>query len=276
MTGETWLRHAQDVLSHSLDARVDARLFLSRALNAPLGRLLLHLHEELPESVLSLCERMLERRVAGEPAQYILGETYFMGLRFAVNGDVLTPRQDTEQLAENAIEEINAHHLPDALDLCTGSGALAVSLAKYTRAQVSASDLSVDALAVAAQNARENGVQVRFFQGDLLAPVKSAGLSFSLIVCNPPYLTAQDMEALQSEVACEPRMALYGGEDGLAFYRRLAVDAAAVLKPHGRLMMEIGCAQAEAVCALFHASGYQTTVRKDLNHLDRVVVARLP
>ena len=274
MTGEMWLRRAQDALFPSPDARADARLFLTRALNVPPGRLLLHLHEELPGDVLSLCESMLARRAAGEPSQYILGEAYFMGLRFAVNPHVLIPRQDTELLAEAAIAEINARSLPDVLDLCTGSGALAVCLAKYTGAQVSASDLSADALSVAAQNSRENGVQVRFFQGDLLAPIRSAGLTFSLIVCNPPYLTAQDMGALQSEVAREPRMALDGGADGLAFYRRLTQDAAAVLKLDGRLMMEIGCAQAEAVCALFHACGYQTAVHKDLNRLDRVVVVR--
>ena len=145
-----------------------------------------------------------------------------------------------------------------------------MSLKKLGNLRVAATDISSDALCVAADNARRNGAQIDFLQGDLLDALPD-GQAFDLIVCNPPYLTAQEMDGLQPEVRREPKLALLGGADGLAFYRRLAQEAGKFLNPGGALLIEIGCAQGESVPALF--SDWKAKVLKDLNGLDRVVQA---
>ena len=198
-----------------------------------------------------------------------------MGLKFAVDSRVLIPRQDTETLCEQALTFLRGYTGAEVLDLCTGSGAIAISVARLQPGlRVAATDMSSDALSVASENAHLNGVYVRFMQGDLFEPV--AGERFDAILCNPPYLTADDMVHLQTEVACEPRMALFGGEDGLMFYRRLAHEVYRHLKPGGYALFEVGDGQAaeglrlmreNAMCA---ASG---TV-KDLPGVERVVWIR--
>jgi len=146
-----------------------------------------------------------------------------------------------------------------------------VALARLGGLAVTATDISAGALALARENARQNEVSLALYEGDLFDALP-AGLRFPLITCNPPYLTAQDMENLQPEVRREPALALFGGADGLDFYRRLAGEAPARLVPGGALLMEIGSAQGEAVCALF--SGWNPKILRDLNGLDRVVLAQ--
>ena len=206
----------------------------------------------------------ISRRLAGEPLQYILGEWEFMGLPFEVGPAALIPRQDTETLCEAALGWLRDRPGAAVLDLCCGSGCIGVSLGRLAGARVAFSDVSPQALALAARNARRNGVEGRFFESDLLTHVPGV---YDLIACNPPYLTGAEMESCQRELTYEPALALYGGEDGLDFYRRLAAGWQAHVAIGGRLLMEIGASQGAAVCRLFPGA----TVLKDIRGLDRVV-----
>ncbi|MBR2571261.1 MAG: peptide chain release factor N(5)-glutamine methyltransferase [Clostridia bacterium] len=244
----------------------DADWLLCDALRCGRGGLRLRMQEELSPDLLDALNQALERRLTGEPLQYIEGFAWFMGHRFLVTKDVLIPRPDTEILAEEAIR-LAGDRNPAVLDLCTGSGAIACSVAlACTGAQVIASDISPNALRVAKENARELGAKVEFLQGDLFEPVR--GAKFGLIACNPPYLSAEDMRCLSGEVRHEPRLALEGGEDGLAFYRRIAEEVRDYLVPGGALLLEVGAGQAQAVLALL---GGGRTIR-DFNGIERVVV----
>ncbi len=207
--------------------------------------------------------KAVARRLAGEPLQYILGEWEFMGLPFSVGPEALIPRQDTETLCEAALGWLKTRPGASVLDLCCGSGCIGVSLAKLGGAQVAFADVSPEALALAKRNAEKNGVDGGFFESDLFDRVPGV---YDLIACNPPYLTAAEMEGCQKELTFEPALALFGGEDGLAFYRRLAGEWEAHVRPGGLLLMEIGCTQGSAVQKLFP----DAKIMKDLCGLDRV------
>jgi len=217
---------------------------------------------------------LLLSRANREPVQYLLGEQNFYGLRFRVTPDVLIPRQETEELCEWGLKFLKKHPAPHVLDLCTGSGAIAVTISrKCLRAQVTASDLSEGALRVAQKNALSNGASVRFLQGDLWEPL--CGMTFDLILSNPPYIPTQDCETLQPEVMREPRMALDGGKDGLDFYRRIADGAGEHLNPGGMIAVELGVGEAEDVAELFRRAGLaDVEIRKDLYGVERMVGAR--
>ena len=229
------------------DAALDARLLLAHLLSTSHLALTLDGGREIGADVLQAYGAMLVRREAREPLQTITGEASFMGMAFCVTPDVLIPRQDTEILCEEALRRL-AGKRAKALDVGTGSGALAVAIALLSRAEVTAVDVSEDALCVARENARRLGAEIRFLQGDLYAPVGDE--RFDMIVSNPPYISREEMERLMPEVQREPKLALYGGEDGLDFYRRLAKDAAKHLRPGGCILLEIGYRQKEAVEAL--------------------------
>ena len=192
---------------------------------------------------------------------------------FFVNESVLVPPSGYRNTLRTCVaihaKSILFHR---ALDLCTGSGALATALAVLGNMQMDAADISRDALAVARQNARENKAEVTFYCGDLWDALPS-GAQYDLIVCNPPYLTQNEMGEISVEVAKEPSLALYGGQDGLDFYRRLAAGGRSFLAPGGCLMMEIGSKQGKSVPALFE-TGYETSVYQDINGLPRVVRAQ--
>ena len=215
-------------------------------------------------------EAMLERREAREPMQYILGSVGFMGLEFHVEPAVLVPRPDTEILCEEALSRIRPGMR--VLDIGTGSGALAVSIAHHApECHVTAVDVSDAALAVAAGNARANGAAVRFVKSDLLAAL--AGEVFDVIVSNPPYISRQEMDALMPETRREPALALFGGEDGLDFYRRICREAPAQLREGGCLLLEIGWRQREAVSALVREAVGEPFALKDYGDNWRVVGA---
>ncbi|MDD3537397.1 MAG: peptide chain release factor N(5)-glutamine methyltransferase [Bacillota bacterium] len=229
---------------------------------------------------------LLRRRTGGTPLQYILGGTVFMGIPLTVNESVLIPRQDTELLAEEALKELSRltrflkHH--KVLDLCTGSGALAIALAKLDHnVRVTATDLSSEALEVARKNAEAAGVAdaIRFCRGDLFEAVKGQG-PFELILSNPPYIASDVIDTLAVEIRDhEPRMALDGGADGLDLIRRILKDAPDHLKPGGLLLMEIGYDQGPAVQALVSAMGVpfvRSRILRDLGGNDRVLKARKP
>ena len=254
------------------DAEVDARLLLSHLLGESPLAMALSGERELGEEIRIAYGAMLRRREAREPLQTITGEAGFMGLTFAVTGDVLIPRPDTEILCEEAIRRLSLSE-GRALDLGTGSGALAVSLALLSRASVTAVDVSAPALAVARENARRLGADVRFLQGDLFAPVE--GERFDVIVSNPPYIARSEMDELMPEVRREPELALFGGEDGLDFYRRICARAADFLLPGGCLLLEIGWQQKEAVEALLREYVGEPFAMKDYGGNWRVVGAVL-
>ena len=206
----------------------------------------------------------IARRLGGEPLQYVLGEWEFMGLPFLVGPGALIPRQDTETLCEAALAWLKDR--PDArvLDLCCGTGCIGVSLAKLVGVRVTFADVSPEALGYVRRNAARNGVDGVFYESDLLARVPGV---YDLIACNPPYLSAAEMKACQKELTFEPALALYGGEDGLGFYRRLAAEWAEHVASGGLLLMEIGAAQGAAVQKLFPGA----RIIKDICGLDRVV-----
>ncbi|MBO2515682.1 MAG: peptide chain release factor N(5)-glutamine methyltransferase [Clostridiales bacterium] len=228
--------------------------------------------DEVPPDMERAFLALLERRDRREPLQYITGEQWFMGLPFAVTESVLIPRYDTEAMCEEAIGRIpeNAR----VLDLCTGSGAIAVAVKKARPdIEMYASDLSAEALSVAKENAAKNGCDISFFEGDLFAPFK--GIRFDIILSNPPYIPAGELAGLQREVQLEPRMALDGGGDGLCFYRRIAAEAPSHLKPEGLLILETGDGQEKDVSALLRKDFDQIECRRDLSGRIRSVWARL-
>ena len=203
------------------------------------------------------------RRLQGEPLQYILGEWEFMGLPFFVGPGALIPRQDTETLCEAALKWLKNRPGAKVLDLCCGTGCIGVSLSKLGGASVAFADISADALTLARRNAQRNGVDGAFYESDLLAGVPGV---YDLVACNPPYLTADEMAGCQRELTYEPALALYGGPDGLDFYRRLAAEWAEHVRPGGLLLMEIGHTQGAAVRELFPGA----ILLKDICGLDRV------
>ena len=218
-----------------------------------------------------------KRRRRGEPLQYILGETEFMSLNFYVCEGVLIPRADTETLVECVLEEIGEDREYSLLDICTGSGCIGVSLAHY-RKNVTAEllDISDIALETAGKNILRNNVQERVstLRLDILKEYPSE--KYDIIVSNPPYIEADVIETLQTEVKdYEPRLALDGGRDGLTFYRRIVKIAPLMLKADGLLALEIGYNQAETVTALLDSEFKDIRVVKDLAGNNRVVMGRM-
>jgi release factor glutamine methyltransferase len=264
-------------------------------LNINLAWLIAHDGEPLEaDAAATFCD-LIERRLAGEPIQYITDEAEFYGLPFHVNRDVLIPRPETEHLVEKAIELARELRLAGAIadartpsvrvpslrivDVGTGSGAIAVALANALPfAEITATDISPAALAVAESNGARNGVagRVRFLQGDLLEPV--AGERFDIVVSNPPYVPESDRETLDVEVRdYEPAQALFAGEDGLQIYRHLIPAAFGALVPGGFLALEIGYRQQEAIQELLKREGLaEIEFTADLQGIPRVAVARRP
>lgn len=217
---------------------------------------------------------MAEKRCSRVPLQYLTGQQCFMGLEFQVTPAVLIPRQDTEVLVETVLQYSRQNPSQTLLDVCTGSGCIAISLAWHGEyQQVDAADLSPEALEVARANNQKLGTAVHFYQGDLLEPVQK---KYDIIVSNPPYIEEDVIAGLEPEVRDhEPHLALSGGADGLAVYRRLIQQAPEYLREGGALFVEIGYQQWEPVRRLFLENGFQEPVLvKDLAGLDRVVWAR--
>jgi release factor glutamine methyltransferase len=260
-----------------------ARVIVSEALGVGLGDVLLPLPMSAAQR--AVIDAMARRCAAGEPVEYVTGRAYFRYLTLAVTPDVLIPRQETELVAEEAIALIKARGYGTALDIGTGSGCIAISLATETGARVDACDISEAALALAQKNARASGVSVRFFLSDMLSSVTEA---YDIIVSNPPYISDEEYRTLAAGVRDheprlalaagvrdhEPRLALAAG-DGLDYYRIIARDAGRHIKPGGALVLEIGATQAADVTALLADAGFtEITVKKDYAGRDRIVTAR--
>jgi release factor glutamine methyltransferase len=269
---------------HPEKARRDAEALVLLALRAD-GRarnrswLIAHLDETPSTDTAAALRGFVKRRFTGEPIQYIVGETEFYGLDFEINRDVLIPRPETEHLVEKAIALATGFAQPNILDVGTGSGAIAITLAQeLPAAQVVATDIASSALAVARRNAVRHGVteRVKFVEGDLFGPVP--GRQFDLIVSNPPYVPQTDRDSLAVEVRdFEPALALFAAADGLAIYRRLIPDAFGALVPAGFVVLEIGYGQQAAIEKLLAGAGFKDfEFTADLQGIPRVASARRP
>jgi len=262
------------------DAEHDAKeLYMFQAGLDRVG-LMMHWTDVLHDNVVDRYMELVEERAKRVPLQHITGTQEFMGINFTVNDKVLIPRQDTEVLVEKALDLMKDKG-GDVLDLCTGSGAIAVSIAKLEKnAKVTATDISKEALAVAEKNAKDNGVKIKFIESDMFNELKGAfgEKKFNFIISNPPYISRAEIDTLEIEVKeHEPMAALLGGEDGLDFYRIIASEAPKHLKKDGMLLMEIGYDQGESVPKLLEDTEMFTDIEviKDLAGLNRVVVSRL-
>lgn len=217
-------------------------------------------------------EQLIGQRAKGQPVQYLMGYTEFMGMVFEVNEHVLIPRQDTEVLVETALSFAKPEHR--VLDMCTGSGCIILSMASLGLLRSGTGvDISPEALAVAERNRDRHGLsQIDFIQSNMFENVRDR---YDMIVSNPPYIPTEEIGTLMREVRDhEPMLALDGSDDGLAFYRWLAKDSGKYLEPDGMLLMEIGWNQADAVTELLASAGFRDIhVKKDLAGLDRVVYA---
>jgi release factor glutamine methyltransferase len=252
--------------------RLDAELLVAHALGLPRVQLYVQFDRPLLPDELAAIRALIKRRQAGESVAYLVGKKEFWGLEFAVDARVLVPRPDTETLIEVARERLAGVEVPRVADVGTGSGAIALTLAKlFPSAAVFAVDISPGALEVARGNAERLGLAVTFVEGDLGAPL-AAHAPFSLLVANLPYIPSCELAALPAEVRVEPTLALDGGPDGLALVRRLVAEAPGLLGPGGVLALEIGAGQAYATAELLRAAGFtDVQTRRDLGGVERVV-----
>jgi release factor glutamine methyltransferase len=256
-------------------ARLDAELLLGHALG--LGRVELYTGFERPlgEDELAECRELIARRAKREPVAYILGRWGFRGLDLDVDRRVLVPRPETELLVDRCLALLDGVAGPAVLDVGTGSGAIALALAsELPEARVAGCDVSGDALDVARANGERLGVEVEWVASDMLAGVE--GRRFHLVVSNPPYVAAGEIEALEPEVRdWEPRGATVAGETGLEAIERLVAQAPAALEPGGAIVLEVGAGQAGAVAALLDGAGL-AGVGRDPDHagIERIVWGR--
>lgn len=263
--------------------RLQAELLLAHVLRLQRMRLYLDFERTLSEAETEQLRELVRRRGQREPLQQIVGSTSFCGFEIAVNRHVLVPRPETELLAEagweflNGLQPLAAEH-PVALDWGTGSGCIAVALARKSgAARVIAADASPDALGVARQNTVANGVadRIEFLECGSIESLP-AGLQCDLLISNPPYIPSSEIERLEPEVRdFEPRTALDGGTDGLDWPRRLAFHSGKLLRPGGKLMLEFGDGQEKDVRAIFEEQNWIVeAIREDYNQRARILIAR--
>lgn len=277
---------ATEIAASGIDtARLDAEILLAHTLTIDRTRLLARLSSPISQDKQEIFQRLIERRIRREPIAYITGKREFWSREFCVTPDVLIPRPETEFVVETVLQLVaqpgiaNPRSLIQILDIGTGSGCIAITLAKeLPTAELWAVDLSSAALTVALDNAQRHGVdkRIRFLQGDLFSSIHEA-LKFDIVVSNPPYIARDDLTALQPEVRdWEPKAALDGGKDGLTFYCRLVQESQTRLRSGGWLIMEMGVGQCSAVTRLIQAqSNFQESLCvQDYTGFDRVVAAR--
>jgi release factor glutamine methyltransferase len=262
---------------HPERALQDAEFLLMHVLGKDRAWMLAYWKDEIGTDASIPYHSAIERRRSGEPIQYITGEAEFFGLPFRVTRAVLIPRPETEHVVEKVIELAAGMARPQIVDVGTGSGAIAVSVAaKIPSAAIAAIDISAAALDLARENAKRNGVtdRIRFLDGNLLAPVSEE--KFDFVVSNPPYVPETDRTSLSVEVReYEPGLALFAGADGLAVYRRLIPAAYDALVPSGWIVLEIGYGQQEAIRTLLAESGFaEIAFTADLQRIPRVACAR--
>ena len=258
-------------------ARLDAEILLSHVLQKERIYLYAHYDEPLNGPELAAYRELVKKRASRLSVAHILGQRSFMGFDFTINRHVLVPRPETEMLVETVMEDVPADGTASFLDLGTGSGAIVLSLlALRPHCTGTGVDISADGLAVARENGEKLGLteRVTWLESDLFAAVPPA--SYDWILSNPPYLTKEDMQHLEPEVRYDPPQALFGGDDGLELYRRIAVGAAAYLKENGCCAVEAGAGQSQAIARIFTETGAFTLKKivKDYGGIERVVVCQ--
>ncbi len=274
------------------EPRIDAEVLLAHVLEIERLEIYLNFDSRVTEKDLSAYKKLIERKVRREPVAFIVGYKEFMGLKFFLNKDVLIPRPETEILVEKVIEKVrnigksrNYGYRRDnsltIVDLCTGSGNIAISLARnIASCKIYATDISKGAIQVARKNAKFHNVEgrVEFLLGDLFSPLEklNSNLAVDFVVSNPPYVKSKDLVLLSPEIKKEPLSALEGGNEGLNFYQRIIPEALKYLVGSGYLIMEIGDYQGKAVMNLIKKEKqfYPPQLVKDYAGLDRVVVAQ--
>lgn len=256
------------------DYVIDSRLLAEYVFHIDYYKLLVHPDMETDVKNAQIYNQLIEKRAAHIPLQHLTGNQEFMGINFKVNENVLIPRQDTEILVEEVIKYINSQERKvKVLDMCTGSGCIAISIDKLCdNAQVVGADISKKALEIAEINNKENSAGVDFIESDLFENIREC---FDVIVSNPPYIESEKIEKLMPEVRdFEPRIALDGTKDGLEFYRNICNNLSRYLKEQGAVFFEIGYNQGSSVSKILNEQGFEKVkVIKDYSQNDRVVFA---
>jgi release factor glutamine methyltransferase len=258
---------------------IEAELVLTHVLNCDRLSLYLNKDTRLDRDKSAQVSAILKRRITGEPLQYILGTTEFMGYEFKVDKRALIPRPETEILISCLSRELKSSGKIGQLkilDLGTGSGCIAVSIAKLLpRALIWASDVSLAALQLAKENAQLHKVKVKFLLSDIFSGLKKDQEKFDLIISNPPYVSSLELRGLAKEISFEPVLALEAGIDGLDYYRRIISQSAVYLNNDGLLVLEVGIKQAAVVKAMLHKENFSDIkIIKDYNNIDRVVMGK--
>ena len=257
------------------ESTLKVRMLLSKILEIEKEYLIIHDNKQLTKSEEIQFKEYLVRLADKEPIQYIINNQQFMKLNFYVDENVLIPQPDTEILVEKVLDIANKMNRKlKILDLCTGSGAIGISIGKYLEeVEVYASDISKEALKIAIKNANQNNVKINFIESDLFENIKD--IKFDIIVSNPPYIQTNIIESLEEEVKKEPIIALDGGVDGLDFYKKISKNAKKYLNENGVLALEIGYDQKEKVSEILKKDDYENIeVIKDLGNNDRVIICR--
>jgi len=274
---------AETLSAHNVpDARLDAELLLRHALGKDRAWLVVHMQDRLGDEEQHSFEQSIERRCLREPLQYITGTQEFWGLPFRVTADVLIPRPETEFVVEAALTAVSRNSTAVIVDLCTGSGCIAICLAmELVKARIFATDRSDRALQIAQENARLNGVadRIRFLEGNLFGPLEEMDLQGGIdcIVTNPPYVRSSDLAGIQPEVRdFEPEMALVAGPDGTEIAEKIIHRSPEYLKPGGSLVMEMGIGQTAALKKIIEDTRQFGSIGivKDLAGIERVITAK--
>lgn len=257
--------------SHDIDDPSEAEWLIATVLGK--NRTEMKLTPTITRFQLQKIRDAVSLRIKHIPLSKIFGWTEFFGMKFYVDKNVLSPRPETELVCEQAISLINSHNFKKVLDLCTGSGAIAITLAKNTKSKVEACDISRSALKIAEKNAKNLGAKVNFFESNMFSGLKKNS-KFDIIVSNPPYISTKEIQLLDEEVKNhDPHISLDGGDDGLDFYRIISENAPTFLKNDGMLVLEIGEGQANAVKKLLSANFKNIKIIKDYNNIQRIVIA---
>lgn len=270
------IKYGKDQLKNNKidDETIKAKALLKYILNVDDAYLIIHNNEIQSTEIEKKYKDLMEELIEGKPLQYIMHTQEFMNLNFYVDENVLIPQPDTETLVLQAIKRIKQYENNNikVLDLCTGSGAIAISLAKEfenKNVQVYASDISSKALEVAKKNAMQNNVQINFINSNMFESIKE---KFDIIVSNPPYIETKVINKLSKDVQSEPYIALDGGEDGLKYYKIIASEYEKYLNDNGTLLLEIGYNQKQSVTELFINRNVECI--KDLAQNDRVIIVK--
>ncbi len=266
------------------DSTIKARTLMQYVLKKEKSYLIINSEEEIKHEVEMQYNQLVQELIQGKPLQYITNVAEFMGLKFYVNENVLIPQPDTEILVEEAIKEIKQirktkpEQTIRILDLCTGSGAIIIAIAKHfemladNNIQYYAIDISTEAIKIAEKNAIFNEVKINFILSDMFQNIKEAGKEkFDMIVSNPPYIETDIIKKLPKEVQAEPHLALDGGKDGLNFYRIIAKESKQYLKVKGKILTEIGYNQKDTVTNIFQKEYKQIECTKDLENNNRMI-----